>query len=42
MPRADVVGAPDAVQIADRWHLLKNLGDVLERILTQSTGTFEM
>jgi transposase len=29
------VGAPDAVQVADRWHLLKNLGDVLERILTR-------
>ncbi len=26
-------GAPQAVQIADRWHLLKNLQEVLERIL---------
>jgi transposase len=27
------LGAPQAVQIADRWHLLKNLQEVLERIL---------
>ncbi len=26
-------GAPDAVQIADRWHLVKNLGDALQRML---------
>lgn len=26
-------GAPNAVQIADRWHLLKNLGECLERLL---------
>lgn len=26
-------GAPNAVQIADRWHLLKNLGEYLERLL---------
>ena len=28
-------GAPDAVQVADRWHLMKNLGDALERLLTR-------
>lgn len=28
-------GAPDAVQVADRWHLFKNLGDVLERVMTR-------
>lgn len=27
------IGAPNAVQIADRWHLLKNLGEYLERLL---------
>jgi hypothetical protein len=26
-------GAPEAVQVADRWHLLKNVGDALERVL---------
>ncbi len=26
-------GAPDAVQVADRFHLLSNIGDTLERVL---------
>ena len=28
-------GAPNAVQVADRWHLFANLGDMLERLLTR-------
>jgi transposase len=28
-------GAPQAVQIADRWHLLKNLGDTVQRVLAK-------
>ena len=28
-------GAPQAVQVADRWHLLKNLSDTLERLLVR-------
>lgn len=26
-------GAPQAVQVADRWHLLKNLGEAMQRVL---------
>jgi len=28
-------GAPDALQVADRWHILKNLYEALERLLTR-------
>lgn len=31
--QAAKLGAPQAVQVADRWHLLKNLGDALKRML---------
>ena len=27
------IGAPNAVQVIDRWHLLKNLGEAMERFL---------
>jgi transposase len=28
-------GAPGAVQVADRWHLIKNLSEAMERLLTR-------
>ena len=30
--------APEAMQVADRWHLLKNLRDALERVLQRRTS----
>jgi hypothetical protein len=31
-------GAPEAVQITDRWHLLRNLGDALARVFDRHHG----
>lgn len=35
------IGAPDAVQVADRWHLLKNLGDALTNLFDQHRSAIE-
>jgi transposase len=34
-------GAPDAVQVADRFHLLKNLGEALERLLLHERAALQ-
>ncbi len=33
-------GAPEAIQICDRWHLIKNLGEALERVLNRCSSGF--
>jgi transposase len=35
------LGAPEAEQVADRWHLLKNVVDVLKEFLNQHTPDFQ-
>lgn len=40
--KAATTGAPQAVQIADRWHLLKNLGEALQRLLTGQTKVLRL
>jgi len=32
------VGAPDAIQVADRWHLLHNLSDAVDRVARNHHG----
>ncbi|TKC06180.1 ISL3 family transposase [Pedobacter frigoris] len=33
--RAATKGVPQAIQVADRWHLLKNLGEALTKMMTR-------
>jgi transposase len=35
------VGAPQAVQVVDRWHVLKNLGEAIQRVLTRQRRQIE-
>jgi transposase len=35
------MGAPEAIQVVDRWHLLKNLGDALASLFDQHRATIE-
>ncbi len=34
-------GAPDAIQIADRWHLLKNLKDALQQLMERNRACLQ-
>ena len=34
-------GAPDAIQVADRWHLLKNLTDAIYKVLQKHQAAIE-
>ncbi len=37
--QASTEAAPDAQQVADGWHLLKNLREVIERLFERESGT---
>ncbi len=39
--RASRAGAPQAVQVLDRWHVLKNFREAVERQLKRSQGTLD-
>ncbi len=34
-------GAPDAVQVSDRWHLLRNLGDAVRAVIDRHHGSIQ-
>jgi transposase len=40
--KAASAGAPQAIQIADRWHVLKNLGEALQRMLNGQTKVLRL
>ena len=40
--QAAKLGAPQAIQVADRWHLLKNLGDALKRMLDKHNAELRL
>jgi transposase len=39
--RGATKGAPQAQQVLDRWHVLKNLGDVFQKVLAQQTDVLQ-